>query len=241
VDAENALEAEQAKITLKVDLESCETSDGRLTVIAPIHSEAPLHWTLLIGTKEGSQPEVNWKYIEPLKIDSKSATVRAQVELNRLQESLGADKTALPQKSNTQFQKDGWSCGLWVLAYSQQAISTSQGQPPRSVIVDFHRVIDRTNRWIQTLQNFQLQLKNKSGTSGIPAVPPPLPPPSQPPQTETLEEMLAKVVTAKKPAQPLAVEDRYGCSRCRGSRSGCLQCNPSKALRYHRKKPLHSI
>ena len=70
------------------------------------------------------------------------------------------------------------------------------------------------NKYLQAVKIYKQQQEGKAA----PAVPPPpLPPPADPP------EQLSVGQPAHLPS------GSFGCSKCRWSETGCLQCNPAKA------------
>ena len=146
----------------------------------------------------------------------------ASQTLRLLLQAAQVERQPLPAPANASFrQSDGFSCGLWALAFLEQEWRLWQGEAPQALDRDLPSKAQRLNRFIQfVLRAKELKAAKESALSGSQAEPePPLPPPSQPPPDPPAGH--------DKPASPT-----YGCSRCNGSKTGCLDCNPAKMLRW---------
>ena len=77
------------------------------------------------------------------------------------------------------------------------------------------------NKFLQALMKYKQQQDSKAAP---PPGPPPLPPPAEEPeQADATDTPLSLGQLAHLPSKVL------GCSKCRYSVSGCLQCNAAKA------------
>ena len=117
-------------------------------LLIAVHSEAPAHYTYLKVSKRGDDKVI--EYRDSLKVPSASGQQAATRILRKLA-AIGPDEDC-PPSANTQFQVDGWSCGLWVARWIERDLRELRGegrQPPVSITL----ACARGNEFIQKLQD----------------------------------------------------------------------------------------
>ena len=166
---------------VRIQIDQQRSSDGSVCALAPIHSEGN-HYTLLAVSQQSINQAVNVQYFETLFPASRPSRKYADACLELLCKSLQIDKPQLPARCNIREQTDGWSCGLWVLIYSENVIRRLILKEPRRATPNrFKDVLDRLNQWCQIMRSFQQRQNPPKPASTLPSVAPPLPPPTCPP------------------------------------------------------------
>lgn len=191
-------------------------------LVCPIHAFNPPHWTMLLIYFEPNSTMISQvQYFDSLPTEPEESRKKAQITLQIVQSAALQPTTDLPPRCNSVRQKDGWSCGYHTVTFVAQTVKNLVGVKQPACTIPM--LIAQINRFHKS---------NQPATT-IPAAPPPLPPPPLPPPAETpAQPPPAKAITAK----PIAQTETFGCSRCVYSRTGCLSCNPAKAMRYLEKK-----
>ena len=108
---------------------------------ALLHSENPIHYTLLERSPSGDGHQL--RYWDSLQVPSASALKQAQCLVDKLQWGL-----QVPRPCNGRFQSDGWSCGLWCLQFLEEAVRKARNEPIKLAPVHIPSVLGRVNRWI---------------------------------------------------------------------------------------------
>ena len=201
-----------------------EQADNACLILLPVHCKAPLHWTLLSLFRQQGSNIFQVQYWDPLHLPAAGSKLAAQASLKVLVQILGSARvsaTVLPEPAGSRKQVDGWSCGLWVLLFSEQLIRQLRGEGVRIVETSLPELRANLNKYLQALMKYkQLQDSRAAPAPG----PPPLPPPAEEP-----EEADATAIPLSL-GQPAHLPSKVlGCSKCRYSVSGCLQCNAAKA------------
>ena len=100
-------------------------------------------------------------------------------------------------------QTDGNSCGFHVLQWTEEQYRLLRGEGQFRLTEKFTNQAADLNRFFKAVMILQHKESKQAAKSG------PLP--------------LA--------GPPLSQSELFGCSRCRYAKTGCLSCNPEKALR----------
>ena len=107
-----------------------------------------------------------------------------------------------------------------VLAFSEQLIRQLRGEGVRIVDTGLPDLRSNLNKYLKALMKHKHQQDSK-------AAPPPGPPPLPPPAEEPEQEVATAIPLSL--GQPAHLPSKVlGCSKCRYSVSGCLQCNAAK-------------
>ena len=93
--------------------------NSKSVVLVILHSEGPLHYTLLRRVVSGGVPV--YTYWDSLPAPSASARVMAEKFMDRLIWSGG-----VPAPVNRRFQSDGWSCGLFCIQFLEECLREAQ-------------------------------------------------------------------------------------------------------------------
>ena len=185
---------------------------------ACLHTTGPLHYTLLCMQREADS-QWQMRYYDTLPSPSQSAYEKSRQLLKLVLETAKADSQGLPAPCNFYKQKDGFSCGLWVLLYLEKELRQWSGEAAQATKPEPEKVADRLNRWVKFLLTSQaVEQMRQEAAADQPSArkqeaaepEPPLPPPAAPPG----------------PGEP--VEHVWGCSKCRGTKTGCKDCNPAE-------------
>ena len=134
-----AEQEEEARTVLRSRLNHPDVS----RVLEVIHSEPPLHYTVL----ERSQgPDKQWvlRYFDSMKGFSVSGRSKAQV----FADQCGWD-LVVPEPVNQRFQSDKWSCGLWSLQWVEESVRRHRGEPLVVPVVAVSDILGRVNSFIQ--------------------------------------------------------------------------------------------
>jgi hypothetical protein len=194
------------------------TSPQPCMIISPVHSDGPLHWTLLVLHRKQGDMTFQVRWYDSLPNSPNTAKQSAQLHLDAIVSCLRPHpvKTCvLPASETCRKQTDGHSCGPFSLIFAEQEIRQFRGEGLKIVEAKPREIVDNLNKIVKAVKGFQVKKK----PAPVPAAkaPPPLPPPPLPPP----------VLPAGDPA-PLDL-DVSGCSKCIYCKKGCLQCNPGKA------------
>jgi hypothetical protein len=204
------------------------------TVLLPVHSLAPQHWTLLVlcrpaSSNECSPAAFSVQYFDPLTQPSPAALEQAKASLRLLAMLIKpAQLMAQPaelQVAASRKQSDGWSCGFWVMLWCEQYYRLARGEAPRLCKATWPERLLAQNNFLQSLMVF----KNKDSLKDQKKTNPPLQPALPPPPNVQPE-------LAHGPGKLLQDQLKFGCPTCRHSLRGCHHCNPHKADRYFERK-----
>jgi hypothetical protein len=197
-------------------------------LLIPLHSEGPLHWTLLVLQRQASGcfgDRWQLRYFDSLPSQSPTGTAMAQAALDVIRQELPPGQAEeLPKvlaefpRAHRQFQQDGWSCGLWTLQWQERELRLFSQEEPLALEPDVHIRRHAVNKFLQAVAASCMPL-------------PPLPAPASEPAPEKEDSTKQKSTGFKPVGPPLSFEDTWGCSKCRGSKAGCKQCNPYKAAK----------
>jgi len=206
-------ESQAVKTCLQDKLATARLSQGRCLIVAPIQGDDPAHWTSLSLLRlEGSQFTV--KYQDSLNEEHSHCLSRANAIFGCLL-NLGVPASVLgmPPTELTVSQGDSWSCGFHTLNRFEEQFRQFRGEGQRSVYTTPEQRRQSLNRLCQHLQEH---------FKPVPVSAPPPPP-----------EAAGSSQAAPLPLPAPLAEDStvYGCSRCRHAKTGCLACNPEKAVR----------
>ena len=212
-----------------------ESQHSSCTLLVPVHSSAPEHWTLLVLKRQATQAEAEpapWavECFDSLPKPSQSAFSKAGhlLELLKFLLQPGTVVHSVPvQAAPSRKQSDGWSCGFWVLLWMEQEYRKHRGEGERLLQPEWTQKMQTLNGFFSNLKKHKAAQEAKGkvdhsagkGTSkgGQGAAtelgPPPLPPPATAPGSHQDEKT-------------------WGCSRCRWNQRGCLQCSPAKMLKW---------
>ena len=199
------------------------------------------HWTLLslkrLASEQGDH-KLTVCYNDSLPITHKACLTRASSALTFLLEVLGRDSLAnhqVPEPGCSGKQKDATACGFFVLNWLEEGYRWLRGEGVHRLTEDFKAKAADLQRWNNTVAKavFVPGAKAASMKAAVGAVlakaasssaaPTPLPVP-------------APASPLPLPGPPLNSQEEWGCSRCRGAKTGCLTCNPSKSMKYHAKR-----
>ena len=181
--------------------ENLQKLSQALLVLAPVHTENPQHWTLLSARRQSRDQPWQLQYEDSLPAQTDVGYQAATRVARRL--CLLPEGQDLP-KSLPGDQKDGWSCGLFVLQKSEIQIRRFRGELP-SVPPSIPQIRQRVNVWIQKLHE---------------AVQPKFPPKApanarKRPPPATFDEALARGIECTK-CRPSKLQPVKGCSACMG-------------------------
>jgi hypothetical protein len=110
------------------------------TVLLPVHSLAPQHWTLLVLCRPASSKECrpaafSVQYFDSLTQPSQAALEQATASLRMLAMLIQpAQLMAQPAElkvAASRKQSDRWSCGFWVLLWCEQYYRLARGEAPK--------------------------------------------------------------------------------------------------------------
>jgi len=113
--------------------------------------------------------------------------------------------------SNKVFQKDSWSCGLWVLKWIEMDLRARRQEPPIAMSVE--TIVKRLNGFIQKLKEKAVKVPKAPPAPVPPAVPDVLPDPVGD-KFKTIDEAMDAAHKCKKclPTQ----RGTKGCTTCMG-------------------------
>ena len=109
-----------------------------------IWSEAR-HYTLLHLSRKMGDSHYTTTYMDSLRAPAKGNIVVAKQLLCNL--GLNSEATALVP-SNTEFQGDGWSCGIWCIKWTEQVLRRLRNEVPVFESPSIHDIVVRTNEFI---------------------------------------------------------------------------------------------
>ena len=120
--------------------------DAYSRVLVLLHSEAPMHYTLLqrVAVPGGG---LQLKYWDSLQSPSASAYRMAQQFCNQV--GWGGP---VPPVCNGRRQPDGWSCGLYCLHFLEEAVREHRGEPVVRTPVLLSVLTARINKFIKAVQ-----------------------------------------------------------------------------------------
>ena len=215
------------------------------TVLMPVHTDAPEHWSLLSLTRRG-QPDQSQEpkkfeveYFDSMASPDARCMAVASNCLRLLQKLLGPAAVAMPelplQASNRSLkQKDGFSCGYWTLRQAEALYRQHRGEGWRCLdIPDLTWQRGEWNRWLSHLRT-HIHSKKKQHEKPLTAE-----------ESQQKKQKLDAAVAVAKASEgnactslslpPPPLPDQgvaalfYGCPKCRHAPRGCAQCNPAKA------------
>ena len=160
---------------------------GRHMICACLHTTGPLHYTLLCMQREADS-QWQMRYYDTLPSPSQSAYEKSRQLLKLVLETAKADSQGLPAPCNFYKQKDGFSCGLWVLLYLEKELRQWSGEAAQATKPEPEKVADRLNRWVKFLLTSQaVEQMRQEAAADQPSArkqeaaepEPPLPPPQR--------------------------------------------------------------
>ena len=116
-------------------------------VVVILHSEGPLHYTLLRRVVSGGVPV--YTYWDSLPAPSASARVMAEKFMDRLIWTGG-----VPAPVNRRFQSDGWECGLFCIQFLEECLREARRELVVKKPVNLSGVITRVNEFIGKVKPF---------------------------------------------------------------------------------------
>ena len=129
------------------------------TVLLPVHSFNPQHWTLLVlcrpASSNGCSPAAfSVHYFDPLPQPSPAALEQAKASLRLLAMLIKpAQLMAQPaelQVAASRKQSDGWSCGFWVMLWCEQYYRLARGEAPRLCKAHWTERVLAQNNFLQS-------------------------------------------------------------------------------------------
>ena len=111
---------------------------------AVLHSENPMHYTLLERTVSGGSSQL--RYWDSLEKPSASAAAMAQCLVDKMQWGVQA-----PKPCNSRFQSDGWSCGLFCVQFLEEGVRRARNEPIHVAAVQLTSIVARISRWIKAV------------------------------------------------------------------------------------------
>jgi len=184
-------------------------------------------------TEPGSQPPV-WsvRYYDSLESQSSLEQAEASLAVMRFLlpgQTVGGEPGSL-RIDRCRKQADGWSCGFWVLLWMETEYRQLRGEGLWLLKADW---LARRTQW----NKFLGKLRKHKADKGEPAAKPvePVAPGSLAIVPFSTEQPAEKPVEPVAPGSKQDATGSWGCSRCRGSPSGCLSCNPAKAMKWSQK------
>ncbi len=222
------------------------------TVLLPVHSFNPQHWTLLVlcrpaSSNECSPAAFSVQYFDPLTQPSPAALEQAKASLRLLAMLIKpAQLMAQPaelQVAASRKQSDGWSCGFWVMLWCEQYYRLARGEAPKLCQPHWTERRHVHNNFLQSL----IEFKHKKLKRGLRQT-------GRGKRDHTATGLRVRD-SQRAQMQRAAFEQRYwqraevwacpdctmpdcsrrscsrrysvfGCARCRYSQRGCLSCNP---------------
>jgi hypothetical protein len=210
------------------------------TVLLPVHSLAPQHWTLLVLCRPASSKECrpaafSVQYFDSLTQPSQAALEQATASLRMLAMLIQpAQLMAQPAElkvAASRKQSDRWSCGFWVLLWCEQYYRLARGEAPKLCQPHWTERRHVHNNVLQSL----LAFKHKKLKSGLRQT-------ARGPHCDITARGLRVRDSPRAQMQRAAFEQRYGqraevwacpdytmpdCSR-RYSVFGCARCRYSQ-------------
>ena len=222
------------------------------TVLLPVHTAAPEHWSLLC-LRRGDQPDESQEpeqfkveYFDSLPNVLPVSLQAASLGLRLLQKLLEPAQVDLPElplqaSSRSLKQKDGFSCGYWTLRQAETLYRLHRGEGWKCLdIASLNSLRGDWNRWLGCLKSFLEKSEKKRKQEELPEL-----------TAEEKQQKLDEAVAAAKasssngcsglgltpPAKPVQgympqSDANYGCPKCRLAGKGCSACNPHKAAAY---------
>ena len=242
------LTGKSGKTGLWQQLSRARVCSQSCTILLPVHSGSPEHWTLLVltrpATEEASQQPENFKvqFFDSLSKSPQTALDAAAACLRLLASLLQPAEIAMPEclqaSARSRIQTDGWSCGFWVLSQAEVQYRLHRGEGYRLPSTDLRSMRERLNLWLDCLDKFCQKRKCPEAGSDSQKV--------QKTGSAAAAALAAGAAAAahKPPPAPLpsnAVQQdqkQAGCSKCRWSDNGCAVCCPIKQKAWLRKKGL---
>ena len=218
-------DAEEALSELRSQLETARSDQCACLIVAPIQAGGPDHWTALTLLRQHGDSHFQARHFDSLSAVHAHCRTQAEETFACLT-SLGVQcsQAALPPTELPVHQGDGWSCGWQTANRFEEAYRQFRGEGAVRCYWKKGQRRQETNRFSACLKSacWKPPVGVTSTASAASSAPPPAAPPAaEPPLGPS--------------AQPLAASEYQGlqgCSRCRFSQSGCLSCNPIKAMRY---------
>ena len=168
--------------------------DQHSHTFAVLHSENPMHYTLLERKVSGGSNQL--RYWDPLRKPSASAMEMAQCFVDKMHWGV-----QVPNLCNNRFQSDGWSCGLWCVQFLEEAVRKARNEPIHLAPVSLSSITGRVNRWITAVTEalpasaMEASAPSASDSAPIPIEGGPVPP------TKRASSSTAKSVRAT-PSEP---------------------------------------
>ncbi|CAE7374010.1 unnamed protein product, partial [Symbiodinium necroappetens] len=230
------LQTGQLPQELQPELQAALQAAKPMLVLAVVHSQTPRHYSLVVLERDADK-HISVRLRDSL--PSESAYNKC-LQLQKLffRKAGLPDNKPLPPPAGSFRQKDGFSCGLWAIAFAEAEWRLFLGESRQALDLDLATRVDRLNRWIVALlrTRHSRQVQQQTAKDAAAAC--------QPHQAAAaaaaagLAEAAVKAKTAAEAAQPPQPPAKpvFGCSKCRHSPLGCLQCNPGKLLKHAAKQ-----
>ena len=225
------------------------------TVLLPVHTAAPEHWSLLC-LRRGDQPDESQEpeqfkveYFDSLPNVLPVSLQAASLGLRLLQKLLEPAQVDLPElplqaSSRSLKQKDGFSCGYWTLRQAETLYRLHRGEGWKCLdIASLNSLRGDWNRWLGCLKSFLEKSEKKRKQEELPE----LTAEEKQQKQQKLDEAVAAAKASSSngcsglgltpPAKPVQgympqSDANYGCPKCRLAGKGCSACNPHKAAAY---------
>ena len=184
-------------------------------IVAPVHSEAPSHWSLISMTRAKGQIAWAVEYFDSMANTSIHSQYKAELLLIMIGSCIGQGSmpTELPSKVNERTQSDAWSCGYWVALRMEELLREYRGEGPKRVMPDHFKLIRELNKFAAACQAPKTrQMQASQPSLPVPRKPAPEPLPGPGPSLAQMSKL------------------SWGCAKCRFSKRGCRKCNPEKGL-----------
>ena len=200
-------------------------------VSVPIGNGA--HWTLLLLVRQSPAPnqtepnKIELIYKDSLTEPSPSCQEHAKLALTFLTEAAGVSEFAqhnLPACSPSFKQTDIHSCGYFCLLFIEEQYRLWRGEGRRALPVNWRQKATDLTKFCSSLMTLHHAELKKEAVAKALAAPPPAPLADAP----AAPASSAVVSLPAGPAEPLALQETWGCSRCRHHPQGFLTCNPEK-------------
>ena len=207
---------------LKGVLETARNDLSQRLVLAPIQAGGPEHWTALTFMRKHGEAVFTARHQDSLTNVHEGCRLQAE-QTFRCLVALGVQcsQPDLPPTELPVNQGDAWSCGWHSVSRFEEAYREFRGEGSKRAYQKKESRREETNKFAEFV--YRKCYKPPAGSSAASTAPPPFPPPpSEPPQP----------LGPTGPALAGSKDTGFGCPKCRYSDSGCLACNPAKALKY---------
>ena len=195
------------------------------------------HWSLLLLNRQCPAPDqadhnkIELIYKDSLNPPSKTCRAQAELALSFLIEVVGQSELAqrsLPACSPSSKQKDNHSCGFFCLNFMEEQYRLWRGEGRRILTEKFQDKAADLTRFCKSLMTVHHAEMKKAAVAKALAAPSP-PPLADAPAAAPVSTAIVALPSG--PAEPLADQEKFGCTKCRYAPTGCRACNPVKMAR----------